>query len=262
MRPLAPVTRTFGRADIWRSLVIDRHRYTINITTCSLAESIDAPVGDPPARGGELKRVLIVGSGGIGRRHLKGYGLTGRAELAIVEPDAERRSEAARLFGITEAYAGIADADFEIRDIRKDVKKGETPATPIFDFRAGVKIIVRNLANWRAVVGPLLDKPHLDGFMTLFDTTQRQQVEAELMGDAIKKATFKAQALAAGFGRKLGPVTAVTSGELKNLTRSMNLAASDSRYSPSQQASREKSEMLMIVSIKMGQPVDVIFRLK
>jgi hypothetical protein len=31
-----------------------------------------------------VRRVLIVGSGGIGRRHLKGYGLTGRAELAIV----------------------------------------------------------------------------------------------------------------------------------------------------------------------------------
>jgi predicted dehydrogenase len=54
---------------------------------------------------------LIIGSGGIGRRHLKGYGLTGRAELAIVEPDAGRRAEAAEMFGITEAYERIENAD-------------------------------------------------------------------------------------------------------------------------------------------------------
>lgn len=58
-----------------------------------------------------LRRVLIVGSGGIGRRHLKGYSLTGRAQLAIVEPDEMRRAEAARAFGLTETYASIDDVD-------------------------------------------------------------------------------------------------------------------------------------------------------
>jgi predicted dehydrogenase len=58
-----------------------------------------------------LRRVLIVGSGGIGRRHLKGYGLTSRATLAIVEPDPGRRAEAVQMFGITEAYERIEDAD-------------------------------------------------------------------------------------------------------------------------------------------------------
>ena len=64
-----------------------------------------------------MKRVLIVGSGGIGRRHLKGYGLTGRASLAIVEPDAGRRAEAAELFGIAEAYTDIAEADLTSFDL-------------------------------------------------------------------------------------------------------------------------------------------------
>ena len=64
-----------------------------------------------------MKRVLIVGSGGIGRRHLKGYGLTGRASLAIVEPDAGRRAEAAELFGITEAYTNITEADLTSFDL-------------------------------------------------------------------------------------------------------------------------------------------------
>lgn len=68
-------------------------------------------------RGRPVRRVLIVGSGGIGRRHLKGYGLTGRATLAIVEPDAGRRAEAAEMFGITEAYERIEDADLRTFDL-------------------------------------------------------------------------------------------------------------------------------------------------
>lgn len=64
-----------------------------------------------------MKRVLIIGSGGIGRRHLKGYGQTGRATLAIVEPDAGRRAEAIAMFGLTEAYADLADADLKTFDL-------------------------------------------------------------------------------------------------------------------------------------------------
>ena len=64
-----------------------------------------------------MQRVLIVGSGGIGRRHLKGYSLTGRARLAIAEPDEGRRREAAELFGITEAYATPEAADLSRFDL-------------------------------------------------------------------------------------------------------------------------------------------------
>ncbi|MBI4921411.1 MAG: Gfo/Idh/MocA family oxidoreductase [Devosia nanyangense] len=60
-----------------------------------------------------MHRVLIVGSGGIGRRHLKGYGLTGRAELSIVEPDAGRRAEAISMFDVEHAFTDIAEADLE-----------------------------------------------------------------------------------------------------------------------------------------------------
>ncbi|HET8728583.1 MAG TPA: Gfo/Idh/MocA family oxidoreductase, partial [Alphaproteobacteria bacterium] len=58
-----------------------------------------------------MKRVLIIGSGGIGRRHLKGFGETGRADLAIVEPDENRRREAMAQFDVAEAYPDIDAAD-------------------------------------------------------------------------------------------------------------------------------------------------------
>jgi FlaA1/EpsC-like NDP-sugar epimerase len=34
-----------------------------------------------------MKNVLIIGAGGIGRRHIKGYLSTNRVSLSIVEPD-------------------------------------------------------------------------------------------------------------------------------------------------------------------------------
>ncbi|MES2902136.1 MAG: SIMPL domain-containing protein [Pseudomonadota bacterium] len=187
-------------------------------------------------------------------------------EIAVSDADAARALATVeeRLVEIRAilASAGIPDADFDIRDVRRDIKKGEPGAAPIYDYRCGVKIVVRNLANWRSVLEPLLAKPNLDSFITAFDTTQRDKVESELMATAVKKATRKAEALAGGFGRKLGAVTALTSGELKNLTRALNLASTEFRGSGGQQVRRDKTELLMITSIKMGQPVDVIFKLK
>ena len=37
-----------------------------------------------------MKNVLIIGAGGIGRRHIIGYLSTNRATLSIVEPDDEK----------------------------------------------------------------------------------------------------------------------------------------------------------------------------
>lgn len=85
----------------------------------------------------------------------------------------------------------------------------------------------------------------------------------ELMGEAIKVARRKAEAMAAGLGRKLGAASAATSGELKNLTRAMGLAPTDMRYSRSpSRADANRPDFLAIDILKLAQPVDVIFRLK
>ena len=66
----------------------------------------------PPRR-----RVLIVGAGGIGRRHIRGFQATGRADLALVEPDAGRRAAVAEEFGIAAAHADLAAADLPGHDL-------------------------------------------------------------------------------------------------------------------------------------------------
>ena len=37
-----------------------------------------------------MKNVLIIGAGGIGRRHIKGYLSTNRVTISIIEPDNEK----------------------------------------------------------------------------------------------------------------------------------------------------------------------------
>ncbi|MES2759187.1 MAG: SIMPL domain-containing protein [Pseudomonadota bacterium] len=158
---------------------------------------------------------------------------------------------------------GVPAADIEIRDVRKEMRKGEAAAQ--YDIKCGVHIKVADLSKWKPLVSGLLNMANLDGFMTGFDTTRRAQVDADLTGEAIKVARVKAEAMAAGFGRKLGPVGGVTTGDLKNLTRAMGMAASDEarRYTrPVGKSEYDRDALLMINIIKLSQSVDVIFKIK
>ena len=160
---------------------------------------------------------------------------------------------------------GVAEADLEMRDIRRDMKRGEQPGAPIHDLRCSVKLTVRNLSNWKMMVQPLLDKPNLDGFMTGFDSSEREKIEIDLMGDAIRMARRKAEGVAAGLGRKVGAVSGVSTGELKNLTRAMNLSPNEFNNYRGNQERRppaDRAELVTVTSIKLQQPVDVIFRIK
>jgi len=162
---------------------------------------------------------------------------------------------------------GVAAEDLEIRDVRRDIKRsdgGAPLAGPIHEMRCGVKIKIRNLGKWRDVLGPLLAKPNLDGFMTGFDTTERVKVEMDLVADAIKMARRKGAGMAAGIGRKLGPVTAMSTGELKNLSRAMNLLPVENGYraSANRNEKNARDELLTITTLKMVQLVDMIFRIQ
>jgi uncharacterized protein YggE len=166
------------------------------------------------------------------------------------------------------ASMGLPAGDIEIRDIRKDMRKGEqsAPGVPRYDIKCGVHIKVADLSKWKPLVSNLLNMANLDGFMTGFDTTSREQVEAELTAEAIKAARTRAEAMAAGFGRKLGPVAGASPGELKNMTRAMGLAANEplrfTRTGGGSKNEYDRDALFMINVIKMSQSVDVIFRIK
>lgn len=162
------------------------------------------------------------------------------------------------------AENGGPDDEISFSDMRREMRKGADPAAPEYDVKCSVHINVRDLTKWRALMEPLLSKPNLDAFATTFGTTDRKKVEQELVAQAVHEAQDKAQAMASGFGKKAGAVAGISSGELRNITRSVGLMPSDRYYGggSGKRPAQERSEMLMVTTLRMAQAVDVIFRIK
>ena len=60
-----------------------------------------------------MKKVLIIGAGGIGRRHIKGYLETKRVIVSIVEPDGEKINSIQKEFSIDRAYTSIEQVNLD-----------------------------------------------------------------------------------------------------------------------------------------------------
>jgi uncharacterized protein YggE len=186
-----------------------------------------------------------------------------------VDPAAARKvieARVAEVRALVEAQ-GLPLDDVDIRDVRQEIRKGDAGAgvaSPVYDLRCGVHLNVRDLSKWQAIAGELLAKPNLDAFSTAFDISNREEIEAQLVTAAIADARRRAGVMVAGFGRKLGPVTAATPGALKNLSTTMGLVRADffdrNRSSNAQTVPRE--QILVINSLRFEQPIDAVFRIK
>lgn len=152
-----------------------------------------------------------------------------------------------------------------MRDIRKEMRKGDHPDPangPAYDIRCSVHIIVRDLGKWRAVVQPLLGKPNIDHMSTSFGLRERDKAERDLMTAAVKDAERKGETMAAGLGKHIGAVTAMSNGPLRNLTLAIGLAPSDTYRTPRGVNVSVEKDFLSIQALRFTQTVDVIFRIK
>lgn len=184
------------------------------------------------------------------------------------EPEAARQVIEGRIAEIRALMQGLGlpDDDVQIRDVRREMRKAD-PAQPgvvQYDLKCNVHIKVADLSKWREVVGPLIVMPNLDGFMSGFDTTRREQVETGLTGAAIKNAQRKAEAIALGIGRKLGAANSVSAGDLKSVARNLGFAAVDPvrGHVSNVRNDSNRENLLMTEVLKMSQSVDVVFRIK
>ena len=161
--------------------------------------------------------------------------------------------------GLPEAAAGI-----EVRDVRKEIRKGaeQDPANPQYLIKASVHINVADLSKWPAVMRPLLAMPNLDAFAVTFGATERIRLEEELVGEAVKDAQRKADAMARGFGKRAGAVAGISSDQLKNLGNAVGLVPSDRFQRANSRQRQNPDDMLMVTVMKMGQTVDAVFRIK
>ena len=161
--------------------------------------------------------------------------------------------------GLPDAAAGI-----DVRDVRKEIRKGaeQDPANPQYTVKASVHINVADLSKWPVVMRALLDMPNLDAFAVTFGLTERVRLEEELVGEAVKDAQRRADAMARGFGKRVGAVAGISSDQLKYLGNSVGLVPAD-RYSRANSRERQNPEdMLMVSAVKMAQTVDALFRIK
>lgn len=157
---------------------------------------------------------------------------------------------------------GIALADMETRDVRIEPGMDAAGKDTVQGLRVSVHLIMRDLSKWRAVVAPLLVKQNLNSFGTSFDIVERDAFEAELMADALKEARRRAEIIARGARRKLGPVTAVTPGGVKNVGAAMGLVRPDFSYNRTKPSNVEARDFLNVDALKLLQPVDVVFKLE
>lgn len=177
------------------------------------------------------------------------------------DPEAARKQVEARIEQIRALVLGLGLEGLDVRDVRKDIRKDGDPAVPRYDLKCGVHIKVTDLTKWRDLVQPLIDMPNLDGFMTEFSATDMDKIETSLLGQAVKAARLRAEGMAAGFGKKLGPVMAVTSGQLANLTRAMGLSPTEQYYRSPAREQVDKRDLLSVTVLKWSQPVDVVFKI-
>jgi uncharacterized protein YggE len=158
--------------------------------------------------------------------------------------------------------------DLVVREIRQSEPKDKQPAGggPVYEVRCDVHINVRNVSNWPALAGGLLGKANLDGFASSFDLSNMDQVNDQLVTEAIADARRRAGVMAAADGRRLGAMMAATPQDLKNLTTSMGLERSDFRYqrdtSNARPGDTDRDTFVMVQMLKLRQPVDVIFRIE
>jgi uncharacterized protein YggE len=178
---------------------------------------------------------------------------------AAVARVAERAEQVRTLLAST-------DASVEIHNMRKELRKPEqadASGAPAYDIRSAVHIVVRDLGNWRPIMQGLLSMPDLDHMATTFGRSDREQTERELSAAAVKDAQRRADAMAAGFGKKVGAVTAISSGQLRNLTHAVGLLPGDLyARNRSVAAAPADKDFLAIDTLRWSQTVDVIFRIK
>lgn len=159
---------------------------------------------------------------------------------------------------------GMQAVDVEVRDVRQEQPKSDGgTAGSLYEVRCVVHLNVSNLSRWTAIAGALLGKPNLAAFATAFDSSNRDRIEEELMAQAIRDAQRRGAAIAAGFGRKLGAVSAVSPGALKNLGKAMGLVNADPIYRRENRAQQvDNRDILNVSAFPLAQSVDVIYRFK
>jgi len=188
-------------------------------------------------------------------------------DIVSLEPDADaawklvnERLEASRaLF----AQHGVAPEDVFVQDVVRRPRKIEVlpEGQPMpMETRVAMHITVRDLGQWTPLMRALIVTKDIESLSVAFNRSDREQVESELLQQAIGMAKKKAQDIARGIGGKLGPATGVAIGPIKNLSNAMGMA-NDANARSGGPRTPKRADMALVQSMRLYQAVDVIYRI-
>jgi uncharacterized protein YggE len=161
---------------------------------------------------------------------------------------------------------GVGEEMIRSHDIDKSAVRSRdndtNKALEILGYEVSRKVELKlpDLANYPKIVRVLMTADHIANMSSNFDTSTREDVEAELTGEACLKARKKADLLAKGAGVTIDRVYAVSNNSLEAVRLQFS-----SRYSdlPSLYGANETPEILLFVpsTIELSASVNILYKL-
>jgi uncharacterized protein YggE len=111
----------------------------------------------------------------------------------------------------------------------------------------------------------LLELPHTESFAATFDRSDRSRIEADLLASAAQDAKARAERMAGQFGRKLGPVHAVSQIPFAALGAEFGFGYRGSEGGALRYAGapgRSAESMLAPATITIAEHVSVVYELQ
>ncbi len=116
------------------------------------------------------------------------------------------------------AEHGVREADVECYEVEKKTVPVDGGKPPVYSMGRLFHARVRDLARWPDLIASLVEKEHVTNVSSSFDRTDGDDINTQLMAAAADDARSKGNSLAKAFGRKLGPVVAVSRGPLAQVS--------------------------------------------
>lgn len=126
-----------------------------------------------------MRKILLIGGGGIARRHILGFQKTGRATVALVEPIAARRAALSAEFGLSETFSDMGEAGLARFDLAVICSPADTHVAMMHKcIDAGLPFLVEKpLAVSYDGVAELCDRLRVSGLIARVGFARRNGPE-------------------------------------------------------------------------------------
>jgi len=131
-----------------------------------------------------------------------------------------------------------------------------------YEFTQRFEVTINDLVQYSEITNALLDTNNVENIASHFDSTQREDVEIELIKEAAKKAKTKAELMASGLGVKLGAVFAFNdTGSFSSFFATFGLKDGSRAYAMMRKSSGA-SNIFVPQYIEIKKSINVVYKLK